>query len=86
MIRVINKNYDRNIKEILGEPTRRYPHTRVISSIHLSPTTGGINPEYSIVLSKTYPIGEKKRLQGYASYLVCGLHLQKALLSVRLDI
>ena len=61
-MRVINKDYDRSVKEILSEPTRRNPHTRVSSSFHLSPATGGINPEYSIVLSKTYPIGEKIRL------------------------
>ena len=40
-MRVINKNYDRSIKEILSEPTRRNPHTKVSSSLHLSPTTGG---------------------------------------------
>ena len=61
-MRVINNNYDRSVKEILSEPTRRNPHTNVSSSLHLLPATGGINPEYSIVLSKTYPTGEKKRL------------------------
>ena len=56
-MRVINKNYDRSVKEILSEPTRRNPHTKVSSSVHLSPAIGGNkNPEYSIVLSKTYPI------------------------------
>ena len=65
-MRVINKDYDRSVKKILAEPTRRNPHTRVSSSLHLSPATGEKNPEYSIVLSKTYPTGGKKRLQGYA--------------------
>ena len=40
LMRVINKNYDRGVKEILSEPSRRNPHTRVNSSIHLSPATG----------------------------------------------
>ena len=44
LVRAINKNYDRSVKEIFSEPTRRNPHTRVSSSIHLSPTTGGIKP------------------------------------------
>ena len=62
LVRVINKNYDRSVKEILSEPTRRNPHTKVSSSIHLSSAIGEYNPEYSIVLSKTYPTGGKKRL------------------------
>jgi hypothetical protein len=44
LVRVINKNYIRSVKEILSEPTRRNPHTRVSSSIHLSPATGEIKP------------------------------------------
>ena len=44
LVRVINKHYDRSAKGILSEPTRRVPHTRVSSSIHLSPTTGEIKP------------------------------------------
>ena len=55
LVRVINKNYDRSVKEIFSEPIRRNPHTRVSSSIHLSPATGKKNLEYSMVLSKTYP-------------------------------
>jgi hypothetical protein len=51
----LNKHYDRNLKEILSVPTRKFPHTRVNSSIHLAPATGGNSlAEYSIVLSKTY--------------------------------
>ena len=66
-MRVINENYDHSVKKILSEPTRRNPHIKVSFSIHLSPATGGNkNPEYLIVLSKTYPTGGKKRLQGYA--------------------
>ena len=44
LVRVINKYYDCSVKEILFEPTRRNPHTKVSSSLHLSPTTGGIKP------------------------------------------
>ena len=61
-MRVINKNYDRSVKEILSESARRNPHTKVSSSFHLSPAIGGINLEYSIVLSKIYSTEEKKRL------------------------
>ena len=39
LMRVINKNYDRVVKEILSEPIRRNPHTKVSFSIHLSPAT-----------------------------------------------
>jgi hypothetical protein len=41
-VEVLNKLYAYNIKEIIAEPTRRFSHTSVSSSIHLSPTTGGI--------------------------------------------
>ena len=62
LVRVINKNYDRSVKEILSESARRNPHTKVSSSFHLSPATGGNkNSEYSIELSKTYPIGGKEK-------------------------
>ena len=44
LVRVINKNYDSSVKEILSEPTRRNPHTKVSSSLHLSPATGGMKP------------------------------------------
>jgi hypothetical protein len=66
LVRVINQLYIRNVKEILTEPTRRFPHTRVIfkNTCHLQ--QGRTNPEYSIVLRKTYPSEGKKRLQGYA--------------------
>ena len=62
-MRVINKDYDRSVKEILSEPTRRNPHTRsaLASTCHLQEEE--INHVYSIVLNKTYPTGEKKILQ-----------------------
>ena len=44
LVRVVNKNYYRSVKEILSEPTRRNPHTKVSSRLHLSPATGGIKP------------------------------------------
>ena len=60
LVRVISEHYNRNVKGIFSEPTKRFPHTRGSSSIHLSPATrGDKNPEYSIVLSKTYPKREK---------------------------
>jgi hypothetical protein len=66
LVRVINQLYIRNVKEILTEPTKRFPHTTVIckNTCHLQ--QGRTNPEYSIVLRKTYPSEGKKRLQGYA--------------------
>jgi hypothetical protein len=62
---VLNKVYVRNVKEILAEPTRRFPHTSVcsINTCHLQ--QGRTNPEYSIVLRKTYPSEENKSLQRY---------------------
>ena len=41
LVRVINKNYDHSVKEILSEPVRRNPHTKISSSLHLSPAMGG---------------------------------------------
>jgi hypothetical protein len=65
-VRVINQLYIRNVKEILTEPTRRFPHTNVIfkNTYHLQQDR--TNLEYSIVLRKTYPSEGKKILQGYA--------------------
>jgi hypothetical protein len=40
----LNKHYGRSVKGIISEPTRRFPHTRVTSNIHLAPATGGIKP------------------------------------------
>jgi hypothetical protein len=58
---VLNKFYIRIVKEILIEPTRRFPHTSVsfLSTCHLQ--QGRTNPEYSIALRKTYPLGGKKK-------------------------
>jgi hypothetical protein len=65
-VKVINQLYIRNVKEILTEPTRRFPYTNVIckNTCHLQ--QGRTNPEYSIVLRRTYPSEGKNRLQGYA--------------------
>jgi hypothetical protein len=65
LVRVTNQLYIRNAKEILTEPTRRFPHTKVIfkNTCHLQ--QGRTNPEYSIVLCKTYLSEGNKRLQGY---------------------
>ena len=63
---VSNKLYVRNVKEILAEPTRRFPHTSVGSTCSCHLQQGRTNLEYSIVLRKADPSGGKKRLQGYA--------------------
>jgi hypothetical protein len=65
-VEVLNKLYFRNVKEILAELTRRLPHTSVssINTYHLQ--QGRTNPEYSIVLYKTYLSEGKRRLQGCA--------------------
>ena len=85
LVRVINKNYDSSVKEILSEPTRRNPHTTVSSSIHLSSTTGGnktlSTQLYSARLTRQKERKDSKDMQGY---LDCGLlHLQEALLNAR---
>jgi hypothetical protein len=84
IIRVLNKVYVHNIKKILAEPTRRFLHTSVssINTYHLQ--QGRINPEYLIVLCKTYPSEGNKRLLRIcrAIWLVASLHLQEALLKV----
>jgi hypothetical protein len=43
-----------------------FSHISVSSTCFCHLQQGRTNPEYSIVLHKTYPSGEKKRLQGYA--------------------
>ena len=60
-------------KGILSEPTRRNPHTRVSSSIHLSPATG-VNKTlstqlYSARLTQQEKRKDSKDMQGY---LACG--------------
>ena len=85
LVGVINKNYDRSVKEILSEPTRRNPHTKVSSSLHLSPAIGG-NKTLSTQLYSARLTRQKKRKysKDMQDYLACGLlHLQEALLSVR---
>ena len=84
-MRVINKNYDRSVKKILSEPTRRNPHTKVSFSIHLSPATGEnktLNTQlYSARLTRQEERKDSKDMQGYLAYGL--LHLQEVLLSVR---
>ena len=63
---VSNNYYVRNVKEILAEPIRRFLHTSVSSTCSCYLEQGRTNPKYSIILYKTYPSREMKRLQGYA--------------------
>ena len=84
-MRVINKDYDHSVKEIFSEPTRRNPHTRVSSSIHLSPTTGEnktlSTQLYSARLTRQEKRKDSKDMQGY---LACGFIASTgALLRVR---
>ena len=61
-MRVIVKDYDHSVKESSLSPPGGI-HTQesaLASACHIQ--QGEINPEYSIVLSKTYPTGGKKRL------------------------
>ena len=68
-MRVINKNYDRNEKEILAEPTRRNPNTKVSFSLHLSPATGGnktlSTQLYSARLTRQEERKDSNDMQGY---------------------
>ena len=81
---VSNKLYVRNVKEILAEPTRRFPHTSVISTCSYHLQQGRTNPEYSIVLRKTYPSGGRKDSKDMQGYLACGFIASAgALLNVR---
>ena len=85
LVRVINKNYDRSVNEILSEPTRRNPHTKVSSSLHLSPATEE-NKTLSTQLYSARLTQQKERNTPRickAIWLVGLLHLQEALLSVR---
>ena len=85
LVRVINTNYDRSVKKILSEPTRRNPHTRVSSSLHLSPATGGIKPWVLNSTQQDLPDKRKQKTPRICKgiWLVGLLHLQEALLSVR---
>ena len=69
---VINKNYDHSVKEILFEPTRRNPHTRVSSSIHMSPATGKnktlSNQLYSARLTRYEERKDSKDMQDYLAH------------------
>jgi len=71
-VRVINKNYDRSVKKILSEPIRRNPHTKVSSSIHLLPATGGnktlSTQLYLARLTRQVERKDSKDMQGYLAY------------------
>ena len=71
-MRVINKDYDRSIKENLSEPTRKNPHIKVSSSLHLSPTTGGnktlSTQLYLARLTRQEKRKDSKDMQGYMAY------------------
>jgi hypothetical protein len=71
-VETLNKLYVCNIKEILSEPTRRFPYTSVnsLNTYHLQ--HGRINPEYSIVLYKTYPSEKIKDSKDMHGYRACG--------------
>ena len=84
-MRVVNRDYDRNVKEILSGPTRRNPHTRVSSSIRLSPVIGEnktlSTQLYSARLIRQEERKDSKDMQGY---LACGFIASVgALLKVR---
>jgi hypothetical protein len=66
LVEVLSKLYVRYVKKIVTEPTRRFSHTSVSFTCSYHLQQGRTNPEYSIILRKTYPSGGKKRLQGYA--------------------
>jgi hypothetical protein len=65
-MKTLNNLYICDIKKILTEPIRRFPHTSVSSKCSCHLQQGRTNPEHSIVLRKTYPSEGKKRLQEYA--------------------
>jgi len=78
---VINKHYDRSMKGIHSEPTRRFPHTRVSSSIHLSPAIGGLKPWVLDCTQQDLPdrrkIKDSKDMQGLFGllvYCICWKH------------
>ena len=84
-MRVINKNYDLSAKESPLSPPGENPHTRVSSSIRLSPATGGnktlSTQLYSARLTRQEERKNSKDMQGY---LACGFIASAgALLKVR---
>jgi hypothetical protein len=64
LVRVINQLYIRNVKEILTEPTRRFPHTSV--SLSAPVTCNRVEQTLSTQLYSARLTRQKKRLQGYA--------------------
>ena len=85
LVRVINKNYDRSVKEILSGPTRRNPHTKVSFSLHLSPATRGNKTLSTQLYSARFTRQEKRKdSKGIQSYMAYGFIASTgALLSVR---
>ena len=81
LVMVISEHYDRGTKGILSEPTRRFPHIRVSSSIHLSPATGGIKPWLLDYTQQDLPdrrkVKDSKDMQGLFGllvYCICRKH------------
>ena len=68
LVRVISEHYDRSVKETLSEPTRRFPHTRVSSNIHLSPATRGASTQQD--LPDKNKVKDSKDMQGLFGLLV----------------
>jgi hypothetical protein len=82
-VRVLYKHYDRSVKGILLEPTRRFPYTRVSSSIHLAPATGGIKLRVLNCIQQDLPDRRKEKILKICKAIWCGLlQLQEALLKV----
>ena len=72
LVRVISEHNDRSMKGILSEPTRRFPHTRVSSSIHLSPAIVGIKPKVLDCTQQDLPDRRKKKTPRICkAYLDC---------------
>ena len=70
-MRVINKDYDHSVKESSLSPLGGI-HTRVSSSIHMSPATGGnktlSTQLYSARLTRQEEIKGSKDMQCYMAY------------------
>jgi hypothetical protein len=72
-VEVLNELYVRNVKKILAEPTRRFPHTR--SALSAPVTSNRVEQTlstqlYSARLTRQKENKDSKDIQGY---LACGL-------------
>jgi hypothetical protein len=82
-VEVLNELYVRNVKKILAEPTRRFPHTR--SALSAPVTCNRVEQTlstqlYSARLTRQEERKDSKDMQGYLARGL--LHLQEALLNV----